>query len=95
VLALPDADGVAAGHLAVPALPLEARLLRGRAADELRHAPTARAVIERVGSREVYRNRWMRVREDDVRFPDGATGIYSVVEKPDFALVIPWDGEAF
>jgi ADP-ribose diphosphatase len=52
-------------------------------------------VIERLASREVYRNRWMRVREDDVRFPDGSMGIYSVVEKPDFALVIPWDGEAF
>jgi ADP-ribose pyrophosphatase len=52
-------------------------------------------MIERLGSREVYANRWMRVREDDVRFADGSTGIYGVVEKPDFALIIPWDGEAF
>jgi 8-oxo-dGTP pyrophosphatase MutT (NUDIX family) len=52
-------------------------------------------VIERLASREVYANPWMRVREDDVRFPDGRRGIYGVVEKADFALVIPWDGEAF
>lgn len=52
-------------------------------------------MIERLGSREVYANRWMRVREDDVRFAGGATGIYGVVEKPDFALIVPWDGEAF
>jgi 8-oxo-dGTP pyrophosphatase MutT (NUDIX family) len=52
-------------------------------------------VIERLASREVYANRWMRVREDDVRFADGSTGIYGVVEKPDFALIVPWDGEAF
>lgn len=52
-------------------------------------------MIERLGSREVYRSKWMRVREDDVRFADGSTGLYGVVEKPDFALIVPWDGEAF
>ena len=30
-------------------------------------------------SREVYRNRWMHVRQDDVVRPDGSTGIYGVV----------------
>lgn len=44
-------------------------------------------------SREVYRNAWMRVREDDVVHPDGSAGIYGVVDKPDFSLVIPYDGE--
>lgn len=43
--------------------------------------------------REVYRNAWMRVREDDVVRPDGSAGIYGVVDKPDFSLVIPYDGE--
>lgn len=43
-------------------------------------------------SREVYRNAWMRVREDDVVHPDGSAGIYGVVDKPDFSLVIPYDG---
>lgn len=42
-------------------------------------------------SREVYRNAWMSVREDQVVREDGTTGIYGVVDKPDFALVVPQD----
>lgn len=34
-----------------------------------------------VGSREVYANPWIRVREDEVVRPDGATGVYGVVHK--------------
>ncbi|WP_084436072.1 NUDIX domain-containing protein [Aldersonia kunmingensis] len=34
----------------------------------------------------------MTVREDDVRRDDGSLGIYGVVDKPHFALVIPLDG---
>ena len=52
-------------------------------------------VIARLSTRVVYSNRWMTVREDDVEFPGGHRGIYGVVEKPDFALVIPWDGTRF
>ena len=33
-------------------------------------------------SREVYRNPWMIVREDDIRRPDGSLGIYGVIDKP-------------
>ena len=40
-------------------------------------------------SREVYRNAWMSVREDQVLLPDGQAGVYGVVDKPDFALVVP------
>jgi 8-oxo-dGTP pyrophosphatase MutT (NUDIX family) len=35
--------------------------------------------IERLDSREVYRNPWISVREDRVRFPHGHEGIYGVV----------------
>jgi 8-oxo-dGTP pyrophosphatase MutT (NUDIX family) len=49
----------------------------------------------RLGGREVYANSWMRLREDTVRRLDGSTGIYSVVDKPDFALVIARDGERY
>jgi 8-oxo-dGDP phosphatase len=52
-------------------------------------------VIECVASREIYRNQWMMLREDDIRFPDGTPGIYSVVDKPDYALVMPYDGDRF
>ncbi|GAA2176348.1 NUDIX domain-containing protein [Agrococcus versicolor] len=33
-----------------------------------------------LASREVYANRWLRLREDDVIRPDGGEGIYGVVE---------------
>jgi 8-oxo-dGTP pyrophosphatase MutT (NUDIX family) len=51
--------------------------------------------IHRVASREVYRNSWMTLREDDIQRPDGSTGIYAVVDKPTYALVIPRDGDRF
>jgi hypothetical protein len=44
-------------------------------------------------TREAYRNKWITVREHDLIYPDGSTGMYGVVEKPDFALVIPQDGD--
>lgn len=50
---------------------------------------TEKPEIETLSSREVYRNRWMRVREDSIRRADGSKGIYGVVEKTDFAAVIP------
>jgi 8-oxo-dGTP pyrophosphatase MutT (NUDIX family) len=41
----------------------------------------------------VYRNSWMTVREDGIRRADGSTGIYGVIDKPTYALVIPLDGD--
>jgi 8-oxo-dGTP pyrophosphatase MutT (NUDIX family) len=52
-------------------------------------------VIEKLNSRIVYENKWMLVREDDIKREDGSTGIYGVVEKSDFALVVPFDGNGF
>lgn len=37
----------------------------------------------------MYENRWMKVHEDAVRFSNGSEGIYGVVDKDDFALIIP------
>jgi 8-oxo-dGTP pyrophosphatase MutT (NUDIX family) len=51
--------------------------------------------IHQVASREVYRNNWLTLREDDIRRPDGSHGIYAVVDKPTYALVIPRDGDRF
>lgn len=51
------------------------------------------ADIETIGTRLVYRNRWMRVREDSIRYRDGSTGIYGVVEKPNFVVIAAIDGE--
>ncbi len=41
----------------------------------------------------MYANPWMTVREDGVVRADGSEGIYGVVDKPDYALVIPLDGD--
>lgn len=51
--------------------------------------------IRRITSREVYRNDWMAVREDQVRRPDGSNGIYGVIDKPNYALIIACDGDRF
>jgi ADP-ribose pyrophosphatase len=51
--------------------------------------------IECVASREIYRNPWLVLREDDIRRPDGSAGIYSVIDKHTYALVLPYDGHRF
>lgn len=45
--------------------------------------------IVATGTRLVYENRWMRVREDAIRRRDGSSGIYGVIEKDDFVVVVP------
>jgi 8-oxo-dGTP pyrophosphatase MutT (NUDIX family) len=50
-------------------------------------APT----IATLSSREVYRNRWMRVREDQILRSNGEKGIYGVVDKDDCAIILPID----
>ncbi|BBY93208.1 ADP-ribose pyrophosphatase [Mycobacterium gallinarum] len=49
--------------------------------------------IETVASRQIYRNNWFSLREDDIRRPDGSDGIYAVVDKPTYALVIAQQGD--
>ena len=46
-------------------------------------------------SREAYRNPWIRVREDVLELDDGSPGLYGVLERPDFALVIPAERDGF
>ncbi|HEX7017769.1 MAG TPA: NUDIX hydrolase [Patescibacteria group bacterium] len=52
-------------------------------------------MIKKLSSKIVYQNPWMTVREDDVEFANGHQGIFGVVDKTDFALIIPFDGEKF
>ena len=49
--------------------------------------------ITTVASREVYRNPWMRLREDQILRSNGKRGIYGVVEKDDSAIILPIDGD--
>lgn len=52
-------------------------------------------MIKQLSTKTVYENKWMKVREDEVEFSNGGKGIYGVVEKPDFAMVIPLDKDGF
>nr|BFE84754.1 hypothetical protein GCM10020093_073550 [Planobispora longispora] len=56
---------------------------------------TLPGTIRTVSTREVYRNRWLSFREDVVERADGTRGIYSVVDRPDYAVVIAADGGGF
>ncbi|MFJ7241165.1 ADP-ribose pyrophosphatase [Streptomyces olivaceus] len=50
---------------------------------------------ELLESRLAYRNPWMTVREDSLRRPDGSDGLYGVVDKPDFVLIVPHERNGF
>ena len=45
--------------------------------------------ITTLGTREVYRNQWLRLREDRILRSNGKEGIYSVVDKDDCAIILP------
>lgn len=47
--------------------------------------------ITTLSSREVYRNHWLRLREDEIERSNGQKGIYGVVEKDDCATILPID----
>ena len=51
--------------------------------------------IEQLSTQVVYETPHLRLREDRIRRPDGSGGIYSYVDKPDFALVIPVENGGF
>jgi 8-oxo-dGTP pyrophosphatase MutT (NUDIX family) len=51
--------------------------------------------IRTTSSREIFANQWLRLREDGIEYADGTPGTYTVVEKQDFALVIPYANEGF
>lgn len=52
-------------------------------------SPELAPSIKTLSSREVYRNRWMRLREDEILRANGQKGIYSVAEKDDSAIILP------
>lgn len=52
-------------------------------------------IIRQLATREVYRNPWLTLREDEVEFPDGSHGRYAVVDKPDFVVVLARENGGF
>ena len=51
--------------------------------------------IKTVSSRVVYENAWLSVREDAIERADGSPGIYSVVDKANYAVVVPYENDGF
>ena len=52
--------------------------------------------IKTLTTKEIYRNRWMSLKEDRIQRADGSEGIYSVIEKGDFVVIVPvQDDEIF
>jgi 8-oxo-dGTP pyrophosphatase MutT (NUDIX family) len=49
--------------------------------------------IRTISSREVYRNSWLRLREDEIERSNGVRGVYGVVDKDDCAIIIPIEGD--
>ncbi|GAC31542.1 NUDIX domain-containing protein [Paraglaciecola polaris] len=45
--------------------------------------------IQTLTSTVIYENKWMRLKEDKIRRSSGSEGIYGVVEKPDFVVILP------
>lgn len=48
-----------------------------------------------MSSKVVYQNPWLSLREDQIEHADGSPGLYSVIDKSDFALVIPMENDGF
>jgi 8-oxo-dGTP pyrophosphatase MutT (NUDIX family) len=63
------------------------------AADSSDHPAADGAAYRTLSSKTVYRNNWMRVREDTFARPDGVVDTYGVVDKEDFAIVIAESGD--
>jgi 8-oxo-dGDP phosphatase len=51
--------------------------------------------MKQLSTRLVYSNPWLSLREDEVSRADGSSGIYSVVDAADFALVMPFEDDGF
>ncbi len=50
---------------------------------------------KQLSSKEIFRNRWMWLTEDEVETDGMQRAVYTVVHKKPFALIIPWDGTHF
>jgi 8-oxo-dGTP pyrophosphatase MutT (NUDIX family) len=54
-------------------------------------SPVPAPSITTLSTREIYRNRWLRIREDKILRSNGKEGIYSVVDKDECAIILPID----
>ncbi len=47
--------------------------------------------IWQVSTKIVYQNKWTTVREDQIKRQSGSTGLYGVVDKPHFVVIVPFN----
>ena len=59
------------------------------------HTDPAEPEIRTIASSVVYTDNWIRVRKDDIERGNGSRGTYTVVERRDFALIIPAERGGF
>lgn len=59
------------------------------------HSDPADPEIRTLASSVVYTDDWIRVRRDDIERGDGSRGTYAVVERRDFAVVVPAERGGF
>lgn len=59
------------------------------------HGDRTEAEIRTLASSVVYSDNWTRLRRDDIERADGARGTYAVIERDNFALVIPAENGGF
>jgi 8-oxo-dGDP phosphatase len=55
----------------------------------------AEAEIRTLSSSVIYSDNWTRLRKDEIERADGARGTYAVVERDNFALIIPVENGGF
>lgn len=58
-------------------------------ADSIKRFRRVGRSVRQLSTRLAYQNPWLSIREDRVEHADGSEGIFGVLEKRDFALVIP------
>ncbi len=51
--------------------------------------------IKTIASSVVYADNWIRLRKDDIERRDGSRGTYAVIERGDFALIVPAENGGF
>ncbi len=59
------------------------------------HTDPAEPEIRTIASSVVYSDNWIRVRKDDIERGNGSRGTYTVIERRDFALIIPAEHGGF
>ena len=56
----------------------------------MKDSSLARAPWQQIDSRPIYANRWMAIREDQVRLPDGRQTVYGVVDCGECVGILPF-----